>query len=674
MTQQKIPWRSVKHHWEIYLFVIPTLITLGLFIYYPASSGIFHSFFRWNGADVAEPVGWKNYADLIASPEFWKSFQNAFILGIANAFKMLVALMVAVCIHRCRSDKLQYLYRLLFVIPMVIPPLVIALIWRSFFFEATNGYLNRFLEAAHLYPVLDWIAPWFGWGDAFSGGAKPAWLGDPRLLMTSVIIWGFPWISSLAILTHLAKLQGIGKEIYEAGDIDGVSWWSKFTHIELPLITGSIYLMLVFTIIGTIIDAGMIIALAGFEGGPGGKVDVPALFMIRKAFIDQKMGYACAVGIILSLVVMTMQKLSTSVKDWEHLSPWKQWALRYGALALGVWMLVEQRFILVALPLILASLPWDRIGILREKLLLQNRGILSPEAEYKRSRRRQARAQNPVLRGVRKMGGWFLRVNKHATIVLVLLLSLLPLYLMLIVSVKTNTQFYANPTTLTEPIHWENWKTAWDMITPTLANSVFISVLSTGMMITLALMAAYFFARLRMPMSTVLWNAILILMMMPMIANLVPLFRLLKDLNLLNTLSALILVGATQGQIFAIFMLREFIQDIPKDLYEAADIDGASHFAQLRNIVLPLSAPILGTAGVMHFMVAWNDFVLPLIIMRDHARLPVMVQLIRMVGEYIKLWGPLMAGYAMAAIPIILLFMFSMKFFVRGMTEGAVKG
>jgi multiple sugar transport system permease protein len=163
-------------------------------------------------------------------------------------------------------------------------------------------------------------------------------------------------------------------------------------------------------------------------------------------------------------------------------------------------------------------------------------------------------------------------------------------------------------------------------------------------------------------------------MMMPMIANLVPLFRLLKDLSLLNTLSALILVGAAQGQIFAIFMLREFIQDIPQDLYEAAEIDGASHFTQLRTIVLPLSAPILGTVGVMHFMVAWNDFVLPLIVMRDHARLPVMVQLIRMVGEYIKLWGPLMAGYAMAALPIIVLFMFSMKLFVRGMTEGAVKG
>jgi ABC-type glycerol-3-phosphate transport system permease component len=103
-------------------------------------------------------------------------------------------------------------------------------------------------------------------------------------------------------------------------------------------------------------------------------------------------------------------------------------------------------------------------------------------------------------------------------------------------------------------------------------------------------------------------------------------------------------------------------------------MDGANHFYQLWRIVVPLSGPILGTVGVMQFIAAWNEFVLPLIVMRDHARLPVMVQLLRMAGEYIKFWGPMMAGYALASIPIILLFIFSMKLFVRGLTEGAIKG
>jgi len=83
---------------------------------------------------------------------------------------------------------------------------------------------------------------------------------------------------------------------------------------------------------------------------------------------------------------------------------------------------------------------------------------------------------------------------------------------------------------------------------------------------------------------------------------------------------------------------------------------------------------MLGTVGVMQFIAQWNDFVLPLIVMRDHGRLPVMVQLLRMSGEYIKLWGPLMAGYSIASLPIMFLFMMSMRLFTRGMTEGAVKG
>ena len=212
------------------------------------------------------------------------------------------------------------------------------------------------------------------------------------------------------------------------------------------------------------------------------------------------------------------------------------------------------------------------------------------------------------------------------------------------------------------------------MITPCLANSLFISILGTIITLFLGLSGAYFFARHKMPLSTFLWNAILILMMMPAIANLIPLFRLLNDMNLLNTLTALIIVGASSGQIFAIFVLRSFVEDIPKDLFEAAEIDGANHFRQMQIIVFPLAGPMLGTVGVMNFVTQWNEFVLPLIIMRDHSRLPVMVQLLRMSGEYIKLWGPLMAGYALASIPVIILFIFTIKLFTKGLTEGAVKG
>jgi len=667
---KEVKWGQVKHHWEIYLFVIPTLMFIALFQYYPAASGIFHSFYRWNGADISEPVGFANYTDLLTSQTFWDSFQVALILGAFNVVKMIPAILIATCIHRCRSPRMQYLYRIFFVVPMVIPGLVVALIWRSFFFEASAGYLNRTLHATGLYGLLHFLDQTFGWGGIFDAGHAPAWLGDPRLIIAACVIWGFPWVGSFAVLTHLAKLQGISKEIYEAAEIDGVNWWTKFTKIEIPMLMGSIYLLLVFVIIDTIKDAGTIYALAGIDGGPGGRATVPALFMLRKAFLQQQMGYACCVGLVLTVVVFSLQKISSALLDWRNLARWQQISFRGGFAAFALFLIATGQLLPIAVVILLLVIPWG-------SLFPQRRAAAADTAGDSSSRWRPGEYRHgggTPSKSLQALGNYFLRGAKHATIWGVLALALLPLYLMLVVSLKDNQQFYNQPATPAPPFHWENWRTAWEMITPTLANSFFISISATVLMLFLAICAAYFFVRLRMPLSGIFWNAILILMMLPAIANLVPLFNLLKDLSLLNTLTALILVGTSAGQVFAIFVLRNFIADIPVDLFEAAEIDGASHFQQMWTVVVPLSGPILGTVGVMQFLTAWNEFLLPLVVIRDHVRLPVMVQLLRMVGEYTKLWGPLMAGYTLASLPIIFLFICSMKLFIRGLTEGATKG
>lgn len=671
MSAKAVGWRQVRYHWEIYLFILPSVLTIALFQYYPAANGIVHSLYRWNGGDVSEYVGLKNYADLLQSPDFWQSFRVALILGVWNVVKMVPAIAVAVWIHRCTSEKMQYLYRLLFVVPMVIPGLVIALIWRSFFFESTQGYLNQFLDATGLMKVLCQLDKFFGWGGIFVPGTHPAWLGDPRLIITACVIWGFPWVGSFAVLTHLAKLQNIPKEIYEAAGIDGATWWSKFTRIEAPLILSSIYLMLVFVIIGTIKDAGMIIALTGnMNGGPGGQATVPALFMLRKAFVNQEMGAACAIGIVLTVVVMAMEKLSGLLMAETRLGRRARKFIRPVALVTGLALLV----IPGAWPefggvLVLCGLPYGAMG----EFFARAASLARPP----RASLSFVAGNAPAFWDLQLPTKWedrLLRGFKHGAIWFVLAAAFLPVYLMIVVSFKDNDQFYEAPGRLSVPLHWENWPAAWQIIAPSVANSIFIATVGTLLTLFLSLTAAYFFARMRMPLANWLWNALLVLLMMPSVANLVPLFRLLSDLNLLNTLTALILVGASAGQVFCIFVLRNFVEDIPPDLFEAAEIDGANHFQQMRIIVLPLCGPILGTLGVMHFVTEWNEFVLPLIVMRDSSSLPVMVQLQRLAGEYVKFFGPLMAGYALASIPIIILFAFSMRLFVKGMTEGSVKG
>ena len=663
---------SIRHHWVLYFFVFPAILLVAVFQYYPAASGIYHSFFRWNGADIAEYNAGQNYVNLAKNDAFWRSFELAFILGAFNVLKMIPAVVVAVCIHRCISSRVQFFYRLAFVAPMVVPGLVVALIWRTFFFDASYGLLNPFLQSTGLMWVLSQVDHLLNWGGVFTPQASPSWLGEPRLIVPALLLFGLPWVGSFAILIHLAKLQQISKDVYEAADIDGVGWFGKFTSIELPLILGSIHLLLVFVIIDTIKDAGTVMALAGVTGGPGGAATVPALFMFQRAFTSQQMGEACAIGVVITVVVLLLQKIADLIVRKEHSGFNFAGFIARGAVAgIGGIMLYSGASWLIGIPLLMVGLPWELLFKWYRKWEKESL------AEARRVHDRQPFVRPPVReltaaqRKFRQVG---LSLLKHGTILAVLLVAYLPVWLMVVVSFKTNQQFYADPLSITFPLIGQNWVEAQKTIMPNVANTLYFAGSATVLILIIGLASAYFFARRNMPGQAILWNLILILMMMPTIANLVPLFGLLRDLNLLNSLTALILVGASGGVVFATFILRNFVADIPKDLFEAADIDGASHFSQLWRVVLPLSGPALGTVAVMQFIAMWNEFILPLVIMRDSNLLPVMVQLLRLNGEYIKYWGPLMAGYAMASLPIIILFTLSMRLFVRGLSEGAVKG
>ncbi len=265
---------------------------------------------------------------------------------------------------------------------------------------------------------------------------------------------------------------------------------------------------------------------------------------------------------------------------------------------------------------------------------------------------------------------------KHVFIAIVLGIELLPLYMMWQISFKDNAGFIQNPWFPSNPLDWKwaNYIFAAKLILPYVANTVFVAVSGTVISLALALCGAYFFARYKMPFSTVLWSAFMVLMLLPGIANIVPLFSLLKDLNLLNTLYALIVVGVAGGQVFNIFVLRGFIEDIPKDLFEAAEMDGAGHFQQIVNIVVPMSGSIIGTLSILAFLGKWNEFLLPLIVLRDKELFTLGVGLIYLDGEYVKQWGQIMAAYFLASIPLIILFLFTMRLFVKGLSQGAIKG
>jgi len=278
------------------------VLLIAIFSYYPTISAIYHSFFMWGGGETKEFIGLKNFTDILGDKVFWTSFITIGILVIANVFRMIPSIFLAVLIHRLKSDRWQYWYRVMVVIPMIVPGLVTLFIWK-FFFDPNLGVLNAALDASHLKTLLVHMDQFFGWG-VFYEGVPTAWLGEPALIIPALIIWGFPWIGAVGVLIFLAGLQSIGTEVYEAADLDGVTPFQKFLHIELPLIMTQVRLSMVLMIIGTLQGFGLQFLLLGPDGGAGGRGMVPGLWMFNRAFIAGEFGYACALGLFLFVFIL----------------------------------------------------------------------------------------------------------------------------------------------------------------------------------------------------------------------------------------------------------------------------------------------------------------------------------------------------------------------------------
>ncbi len=399
-----------------YLLMLPTLIGMIIFSYYPKFAVIKYSFYRWDGEMIRDFIGWKNFIDITNDPLFWHTFKLTGILLGANIVKMWPCIFAAIVLHRLRNAKAQYIYRVLFVIPMVIPHLVTLLIWKSFY-DPNVGILNTFLRSTGLMQLLDrldtvlpafaqiciplrvytvdrvwgnvWVLAVFGvmlmtaargfqnikkkwvwWtilllvfygtlhGNVIHGtplviivfaagiifakipftGASvlqwiggsclgiavffilftmiwteptyafitgsPAWLGHSKLIIPAMIFWGFPWVGTIGVLIYLAGLQNISQDVYEAAELDGVGPIGKLFFIELPLILTQVRINLIFMTIGTLMMYQNFLLLLGPEGGPDNVGMVPGLYMYQKAFIEGRFGYACALGMVMFILIL----------------------------------------------------------------------------------------------------------------------------------------------------------------------------------------------------------------------------------------------------------------------------------------------------------------------------------------------------------------------------------
>lgn len=280
-----------------YLLLLPTMLWLLVFGYYPPISAFFHSFTRWDGVNPSVFIGLENYKYIFTSSESHIAFKNmAILVFLRIVTTMSTPLLAALLVFYLRNSRSARFYQVIFVLPIVVPKIVIWLLWR-FIYDPSYGLLNSILRAIGLSHL------------------QSAFLGDPKVALYCIAFIYFPWIDALSFLVYLAGLQAIPVSVHDAAKIDGTKGFCHFFRIDLPLIKDQVKVLLILTIIYEMQAFQIQLALTG--GGPGYSTMVPGLLMYLKAMEEMRMGLSCTIAAVLFIIVFSLTLLVMRIRKTE---------------------------------------------------------------------------------------------------------------------------------------------------------------------------------------------------------------------------------------------------------------------------------------------------------------------------------------------------------------------
>lgn len=266
---------------------------------------------------------------------------------------------------------------------------------------------------------------------------------------------------------------------------------------------------------------------------------------------------------------------------------------------------------------------------------------------------------------------------RRFSLIVYALLILIPLLVVMLTSVKTLQETFANPLGFPEGgIKFDNYIAIFQEQTMAgyFMNSTIVTLFSVTLTLLFASMIAFGITRLNSWMGNVLFVLFTLGMMVPAQVIMVPLYSLMIDFGLTNSLAGLILVNISSTLPIAVFILTGFMKTLPKELFEAATIDGAGNWQMYTKVAIPLSLPSLSATAIFLFVMHWNDLLYPLLFITDNAYKTLPLALLEFQGQYSTNYPMLFTGVIIASAPMVIAYVFLQRFFVAGMTAGAVKG
>jgi raffinose/stachyose/melibiose transport system permease protein len=272
---------SYRYRPVLGMLLLPSLLLIGIFSYYPAVRSLIGGFYAWNGFSPPTYAGTSQFKQYLQSPNFGAEVKNIAILTFGSILITLVSQFTAAEIVTRMSKRLGTIARYVLVLPIVLPPLVLIEVW-AYLLQPGSGLIDRFLGTVGL--------------------PQPSWLSDPHLALVGILLIGFPWISNLGFLIFLGGLQNLPKEVLDASRMDGVGAVKRVFTIDIPLLLPQFRIVVILSGIYAVQNFIPILLLT--NGGPGTATLVPGLDMYQSAFQNDQYGYGMAIGTLLFLAML----------------------------------------------------------------------------------------------------------------------------------------------------------------------------------------------------------------------------------------------------------------------------------------------------------------------------------------------------------------------------------